>query len=357
MEVDDLGPGAARRLAVDRDTLALAPVMPMRLVAPVDRRGGEAVGDVAWGVAAVGAPDSPFTGAGVTVAVLDTGIDPKHEAFSDDLEIVQRNFTDGSDHDEDGHGTHCAGIIFGGDVDSMRIGVAPGVRRALIAKVLGSEGGGSDRIADAILWAVAQGAQVVSMSLGIDFPSFGRELVAGGMPTELAISMALEAYRATLRLFDRLAALVAARAEFGAPAVLIAAAGNASRRETDPEFVVGVEPPGAATGVVSVAALDRGADGYEVPGFSNVGATLAAPGVQIASAGLGGGIRGASGTSSAAPHVAGVAALWAQHLRETDSLSLRLLTDRLVGQARTDRLAPSADAHSVGAGLVRAPPG
>ena len=62
----------------------------------------------AWGIHAVGADTSSWSGDGVRVAVLDTGIDASHPAF-DGVELVQRNFTGESDEDLDGHGTHCAG--------------------------------------------------------------------------------------------------------------------------------------------------------------------------------------------------------------------------------------------------------
>ena len=69
------------------------------------------------------------------------------------VDLERRNFTTGSDDDKDGHGTHCAGTIFGRDVDGLRIGVARGVDRAIIGKVLGPGGGASSDLADAITWA------------------------------------------------------------------------------------------------------------------------------------------------------------------------------------------------------------
>ena len=65
----------------------------------------------------------------------------------------QKNFTGEAPSDQHGHGTHCAGTIFGREVQGRRIGVAPGVGRALIGKVLGEGGGGSDQLARAMLWA------------------------------------------------------------------------------------------------------------------------------------------------------------------------------------------------------------
>jgi subtilisin family serine protease len=163
--------------------------MPMRLVKPLDVvDAGAAAPTVAWGVQAVKADTSPQTGAGIKVAVLDTGIDASHVAFKD-VPIVQKDFTGEGDGDQHGHGTHCAGTIFGRDVQGTRIGVARGVTDVLIGKVLGQNGGGSsDEIMQAILWAVQEGANVISMSLGMDFPGYVAALQADGMPPELATS-------------------------------------------------------------------------------------------------------------------------------------------------------------------------
>lgn len=175
METTPLSPKDLRDADRDPEVLGTAPVMPVVLIAPLDD-GGEAVTqdemEVTWGVRAVGALESPFTGEGITVAVLDTGIDASHEAFQH-ATIVQKDFTGEGDGDANGHGTHCAGTVFGGPVNGLRIGVAPGVQRALIGKVLTARGGGSTaQILDGLLWAVREGANVVSMSLGSTSPAW-----------------------------------------------------------------------------------------------------------------------------------------------------------------------------------------
>jgi Subtilase family len=178
------------------EVIRTAPVMPVMLVQPkADAAQAQDAPGSAWGVEAVGALTCPFTGAGVTVAVLDSGIDGSHDAFGGKT-IVQKDFTGEGDGDNNGHGTHCAGTIFGGEVDGLRIGVAPGVSKALIGKVLNRQGGGNtEQILNGLLWAVQEGANVVSMSIGFDFPGYVKFLVSQGMKVEPATSQALSAYR------------------------------------------------------------------------------------------------------------------------------------------------------------------
>jgi subtilisin family serine protease len=356
VEVDDIDTHTIPTLAGNAEVLAIAPVIPMKLIAPVEVQDTTqpAADTATWGVKAVGADTSPFSGDGIVVAVLDTGIDASHPAFAD-VDIIEKDFTGEGNGDQHGHGTHCAGTIFGRTTDSIRIGVAPGVKRALIGKVLGAQGGSSDQIVRAIQWAVDNGANVISMSLGIDFPGLVERLQAAGFPPALATSRALEGYRTNVRLFERLASLVRAQEAFGQAAVTIAAAGNESRRDENPNLEIAVSPPAVAEGVVSVAALGEGAQGLTVAPFSNTGANVSGPGVRVVSAKTGGGLTSKSGTSMATPHVAGLAALWAERIKATSSLNALQLTSRLIGSASTDSLQAGLDPFDIGAGLVRAP--
>ena len=306
------------------DVVVVAPSIPMQLIAPVAMEiAAQPAGNaVAWGVKAVGADTSPFDGDGIVVAILDTGIDATHAAFADpNLEIIQKDFTGEGDGDRVGHGTHCAGTIFGRAVGGQRIGVAPGVKKALIGKVLGARGGSSQGIASAILWAVENGANVISMSLGMDYTQYQVDLKNTGLPEKLATSRALEGYRANVQLFQALAATVKSMGGFGRHAILIAAAGNESLREVNPDFEIAVSPPAVADGFISVAALGQSATGLSVASFSNTGANIAGPGVAILSAKAGGGLQELNGTSMATPHVAGVAALWAQKIKTIGPLT------------------------------------
>ena len=356
VEVTELSASAVPSVTRHADVLAVAPSIPMKLIAPRDVSNivAAAADQIAWGVHAVGADTSAFDGDGIVVAVLDTGIDASHPAFAG-VQIIQEDFTGEGNGDTHGHGTHCAGTIFGRATGARRIGVAPGVKKALIGKVLGNEGGSSEQIVSAIHWAVEGGANVISMSLGMDFPGLVKEWQERGLPVALATSRALEGYRANVILFERLASLVRAMGAFSQTSVIVAAAGNESERDVNPDFEIAVSPPAVSEGIISVAALGQGPQGLTVASFSNTGATLSGPGVDIISAKPGGGFATMSGTSMATPHVAGVTALWAQKLKAANSLRTVDLVSRLVGSSVSEGLKAGFDSFDVGAGLVRAP--
>ena len=344
-------------LTRDATVLAAAPAMRIKLAEPRDQHPVTAIrAGVTWGIHAVGADTSPETGEGIVVAVLDTGIDANHPAFAG-IELIEKDFTGEGNGDVHGHGTHCAGTIFGREVNGLRIGVAPGVRKALIGKVIGqNSGGSSDQLAKAILWAVDEGANIISMSLGIDFAGWVEHLInVEHFPADLATARALEDYRANTLLFDSLADFVKSRGFFGQATLIVAAAGNESHREISPDYEVTVTPPAVADGIVSVAALGAGPLGMSVANFSNTGASVSGPGVDVVSAAPGGGLQSMSGTSMATPHVAGVAALWAQRLRSGGRLNAAALSARLTGNATTNGLKQGFDPFDVGLGLVRCP--
>jgi subtilisin family serine protease len=355
LEVAEVGPRDRQALRRDRDVVGVAPAMPMKLIAPLAASNVDAAPSTAWGIRAVKADTSPMTGQGIVVAVLDTGIDATHPAFSG-VQLVRRDFTGEGDDDQHGHGTHCAGTILGRDVDGTRIGVARGVEKAIIGKVLGQNGGGSsEQIIQAIFWALDEGANVISMSLGMDFPGYVDQLAGGGMPVKLATARALEAYRANVQLFDTLVAHVKARGATAQATVIVAAAGNESERDVNADFEISVSPPAVAEGIVSVAALGEHEGGFTVADFSNTGALVSGPGVGIVSAKAGGGLRTMSGTSMATPHVAGVATLWAQKLKGGGRLNANDLAAHLIASGNSDVLKPGFDPFDVGSGMVSAP--
>ncbi len=132
-----------------------------------------------WSVDFIEAPSvwkSGNTGEGVTIAIIDTGIDSSHPAFGDRI-VAFADFVNGdnsSAYDDHGHGTHCAGTAAGGTVEveshidryEVTLGVAPGAD-LIGAKVLNSAGSGPfSTILEGAQWAIDNRADVVSMSLG-----------------------------------------------------------------------------------------------------------------------------------------------------------------------------------------------
>ena len=275
-----------------------------------------------WGLQATEVPASPRTGRGIRVAVLDTGFDTAHPDFAGRA-VTATSFVAGrSPQDRHGHGTHCTGTACGPrrPEETRGYGVAPDAE-VYVGKVLGDDGSGTDaEILAGIAWAVRNGCQVISMSLGAD--------VAEPSP----------AYTA------------AGRRALDQGSLIVAAAGNnADRRKGEVGFV-GV--PANSPEVLAVGALDPAlavawfsARSSAVPGGQ---VDLAAPGVDVYSSWpLPDRYNTLSGTSMATPHVAGLAALWA----EETGLRGRELWQTLTRAAR--RLtAPSTD---VGSGLPLAP--
>ena len=341
------------KMAADPNVAYVTPLMPTKLIEPLISNSSNCEDN--WGVCAVMADKSQYTGAGVNIAILDTGIDSTHPAFTN-IDIFTKDFCGNGAGDNNGHGTHCAGIVFGRDV-GRRIGVARGVSRALIGKVLSDEGNGdTGAIFEALYWAMQEGADIVSLSLGLDFPGMVSEMNKDGWPLDLATSKALEAYRFNLRMFDAIMRVFRVGKDFGKSPLVVAAAGNESKREVNPEYRIAASLPAAAENVLSVAAIEQRADGYGISSFSNSFASISGPGVKITSAWPGGGFHTISGTSMACPHVAGVAALWWEYFQKTGSPpSSEKVATRLVSSARNDVFLGNCDEEDVGCGLVTAP--
>lgn len=356
LSVEDLSNKDVLDAARDDSVVAIARPIPTKLIEPKPSSEAAAAGPT-WGLQAILADQSNFDGSNVKVAVLDTGIDSNHPAFAG-VSIIQQDFSGDGDGDTNGHGSHCAGTVFGRDVQGTRIGVARGVTEAFIGKVLGNDGGGdSEMLFRGMQWAVEKRAHVVSMSLGFDFPGLVDRLVQqSGWPIPAATSVALEAYRANLRMFDRLMEMIQANAAFGTGTVVVAASGNESERSGNPPYEIATSVPAAANNVISVGALEQKNGKLEVAVFSNTFPNVSAPGVNIVSAKAGGGLRALSGTSMACPHVAGVAALWWQRALETGvPKPAEHVRARVLVTSRLTDIAPGVDRSDLGEGIVTAP--
>jgi subtilisin family serine protease len=355
IETESVDQAGREELLRDPQVAAVTPEIPTRFIEPINKsKAGQ--GD-AWGIGAVRADSSPFTGQGVVVAVLDTGIDTNHAAFKE-VKITEYDFTGSGNGDHQGHGTHCAGTIFGRDVNGSRIGIARGVETALIGKVLDDNGGGgSEMLFRGLTWASENGANVISMSLGFDFPGRVKAMVDSGWPADLATSSTLEAYRGNVRMFDAVMDMVRLREAFGHSAVVVAASGNESRRQVNKNYVIAASLPAAATGVVSVGAASQSAGRkYDIAPFSNIFPVVSAPGVDITSAKMGGGLTTMSGTSMACPHVAGVAALWWEALRSQNiSDSAVTVSAKIIASAKPNVFVKTVTPPDRGSGLITAP--
>jgi subtilisin family serine protease len=282
----------------------------------------------------IGAPEAwraGYDGTGVTVAVLDTGIDSNHPDLKGRI-AAERNFTADPDAvDRHGHGTHVASTVAGSGAASggTHRGVAPGAR-LLNAKVL--DEGGSGRESDIIAgmqWAVDQGAEVLNLSLG-------GEDTEGTDPLEEAVQT------------------LSARSG----ALFVVAAGNDGESGART-----IGSPGSAPAALTVGAVDR-ADAPAA--FSSQGPTasgvlkpdVTAPGTGIVAAAAadathgdpaGDGYAAMSGTSMATPHVAGAVAVLAQRHPDWDGERLKAA---LTASAKP---APAHSAYVQGSGRIDMP--
>lgn len=354
----DASDAERRQLGAEEETLGVIDTMFFERIpsaAPASTAGGGGAVTTAWGRRAIGLTDAPaFTGDGVVVAVLDTGIAAgyeTHPAFQG-MDIEAENFTSSDATawaDDDGHGTHCAGTIFGQPVGGTKIGVAPGIKKALIGKVLGKNGGSTDSVYRGILWAAQNRADVISMSLAIDFDSLRRRHIdVFGRSDAEATSLTLKSYRENFKLFDTLSVLFAMGGTRVKSPVVVVATGNESAR---PDYTIEAAPPAVAEWFLSVNAVDQA---LTVAPFSNTGGKLSAPGVDILSADLNNGLRTDSGTSMAAPHVAGAAALWIEKMTEGGAIAGRTVQDHMLRVAAPLTPANGA-AEDLGDGLVQVP--
>jgi hypothetical protein len=209
-----------------------------------------------------------------------------------------------------------------------------------------------------LLWAHEQRAQVISMSVGFDVEATVADRLDRGWGAAGATAVTFEAYQANLRLLDRMLQMLRLQEPYTGGAIVVAAAGNDSSRGAGGDYIMSASPPSGSDNVVSVGSLDPDAlkRGYHVSSFSNCGVAITAPGSGILSAAAGGGLKVLSGTSVAAPHVAGVAALWWQAVRQSDlPASATLVRAKLLGEAKSKGFSQSVWPSERGAGRAFAP--
>jgi subtilisin len=223
-------------------------------------------------------------GNGVTVAILDSGIDAEHPDLKGRV-LVAKDFTGSRSGTADvvGHGTHCAGIVAMAKNGTGYVGVAPECK-ILAGKVLGDDGRGDfNWLKAGIDWAVEQKADVISMSLGSGPDS---------TPPEQFFPLLRQSIQNAVK----------------AGVIVVAAAGN----DGGPPDRVGY--PGRYTEVITVAASDIS---MSVTEFSSRGPAVdvTAPGDNIISTLPNGRYAEWDGTSMATPMVAGVAALYVASAR------------------------------------------
>lgn len=275
-----------------------------------------------WGIQATEADSSPRSGRGIAVAVLDTGFDLGHPDFAG-RNVTAMSFVPGEEaQDGHGHGTHCIGTSCGPRTPSTgpRYGVAY-ESDIFAGKVLSNSGSGTDGgIIAGIDWAVTNRCPVISMSLGADVP----------------------------RVHPPYSAVGARALEKGC--LIIAAAGNNADRRSGRMGFVG--PPANSPEIMAVGALEQslGMAFFSARSLPARGGQvdMAGPGFQVLSSWpMPTRYRSISGTSMATPHVAGVAALWAE---ATGRRGLELWATLCQESQRLEQL--SLD---VGSGLCLAP--
>jgi subtilisin len=269
----------------------------------------EALG-ATWGLVACRVPMSSRSGAGIKVAILDTGLDLAHPDFGGRA-ITSRTFVGQPVQDLHGHGTHCTGTAAGTKTPpgtTPRYGVAYGAR-IFIGKVLTNSGSGTTAsVLAGMNWAIANRCHVISMSLGSQSPVQAAYTKAGAV----ALAQGL---------------------------LMVAAAGNNYGNPTG--------APANSPTIMAVASLDQA---LTPSNFSNRGKIeIAGPGRDVFSSWpRPTRYRTISGTSMATPHVAGCAALWAQ---TAPGLRGLVLWRRLQTSARKLPYPKTV----VGGGLVQSP--
>lgn len=297
---------------------------PRRIVdeaRPIDSpksRSGDPLAAQQWSLKAVDAENAwkSSTGEGVVVAVVDTGVDLNHPDLKANL-VPGYNAEQPGTPAQDGHyhGTHVAGIIAATQNNGEGItGIAP---RAKIMPVRAISNGGVPEVVDGIMWAADNGAKVINLSLGWDYPNASVE-----ESVQRAIKYALDKN-----------------------VVICAAMSNASsfNPRSTPDNLAGKPGFEGVIGVGNVDVNDRRQGAY------GNWKSVSSPGTQIMSTMPNGKYGNLTGTSMATPMVAGIAALM---LSQTPGLRNTEVRQRMMATAK-DLGTPGFD-DQFGAGRIQA---
>jgi subtilisin family serine protease len=253
-----------------------------------------------WGITATGGLATwgayGGRGTGVTIGVLDTGVDPTHPDLHGkvakwaEFDATGQPVPDSQPHDSAWHGTHVCGTIAGGNASGQWIGMAPEASLA-VGLVLKGGSGTSQQVLAGIQWAVEQGVDVLSMSLGAAM--FGPQ----------APSTYTDGFLTCLRAgIPVIVAMGNEGAETGGSTgsdIFAYAVGATDYRDVVAGFSGGQTEVITQSSIIAAAHLPLI---YTKPDVS-------APGVDVTSSVPGPSWKAANGTSMATPHVAGAVAL------------------------------------------------
>jgi subtilisin family serine protease len=280
-----------------------------------------------------------ITGGDVTVAVVDTGVDLAHrdlapnvwtnpgevpgngidddaDGLVDDVHGADFVNHDGDPSDDNGHGTHVAGIVAARGNNGVGVAGLAWRARIMAVKVLGANASGDmATVADGVRYAVAHGARVINLSLTGPSPGPGLESAVG------------EAAAANV--------------------LVVAAAGN---RHVDDDAIATYPAALDAPNLVAVTSSDQRGRLAPSASFGRSSIDLAAPGEEILSTARGGGYELRSGSSMAAAQVSGAAVLLAS---ARPNLGWEAMRAALLGSARPTSLPVAAGRLDVAGALRR----
>ena len=281
-------PAGLKALKADKTIKSIQAVPPMRLIRPTQVKPVAPIANdasqLSWGLQTLGIDKlwaQGLTGRGLRIGHLDTGVNGTHPALEGAVDAFQEFDLlgqpmpgDAKPFDNDGHGTHSAGVIAGRKALGRAVGVAPG---ALLVSGIVIEGGNViARVLAGMDWAISHNIKILNLSVGL--PGFFKD------------------FQPIMQRLRQLGILA------------IVAVGNDGPNNSD--------SPGNYPEALSVGAIDQDGSIASISSSQRFDRTddplvpdLVAPGVDIISTDKDGGFRAETGTSAATPHLSGLAAL------------------------------------------------